>query len=178
MTSSDKEALVGSGFNLNGLDVTQCKVTDVDPQEGASLRDLILGLALVDVSDALVAGVQRVERVQVVDDRTKDKRRVDSRDGEVGLLLLDKVPRGLLGECLASTVSCRRVLESLFMGDGVPVGLGVGVIGPGSLAGVDDGSKAGGNDNTLDRRCTLLDRLQDTSGSDDSGIEKLLKYSQ
>lgn len=177
MASSHEEALVGSGFDLNGLDVTECEVANVNPQESASLGDLILGLALVDVSDALVAGVQRLERVQVVDDGTEDKRRVDGRDGEVGLLLLDEVPRGLLGECLAGTVPSRRALKGFFMGDRVPVGLGVGVARPITLARVDDGGKAGSDDNTLDRWCILLDRLQDTGGSDNSRVKEFLRYS-
>lgn len=67
MASGDEESLVGGSLDLDGLDVTECEVAHVDPQEGASLGNLLLGLALVDVSDTLVAGVQRVERVQVVD---------------------------------------------------------------------------------------------------------------
>jgi hypothetical protein len=47
--------------------VAECNIADINPQEGASLGNLFLGLALVNVSDALVAGVQRVERVEVVD---------------------------------------------------------------------------------------------------------------
>lgn len=92
VASSNEESLVASGFDFDGLDVAESEVADINPQEGTGLRDLLLGLALVDVSDALVAGVQRVERVQVVDDRTEDKRRVHGRDGEVRLLLLKEVP--------------------------------------------------------------------------------------
>jgi hypothetical protein len=158
--------------------VRECKVADIDPQESTSLGNLFLGLALVDVSDALVAGVQGVERVQVVNDGTEHKRGVDGRDGEIRLLLLDKVPRGLLGECLASTVTCSRVLKSLFLSDGVPVGLGVLVARPVALAGVDDRGKTGCDDDTLDRWCTLLDRVQNTGGSDNSRVEKFLLLSQ
>lgn len=82
--------------------------------------------------------------------RAKDEGRVHGGNGEVGLLLLEEVPRGLLGECLAGTVSVGRVLNSLLLCDRVPVGLSVGMVGPISLAGVDDGGKAGGDDNTLD----------------------------
>lgn len=86
-------------------------VADVNPQEDARRgQAVVLELALDHVPDALVRGVERVERVEVVHDRTEDQGRIDGGDLEVGLFRLDEVPRCLFGFGLASSVGDRRVL--------------------------------------------------------------------
>jgi len=62
----DEKPLVGCSIELCSLDVCERQIPDVNPNEGTCLRDLFLGLALVDVTNALVRSVECVERVQVV----------------------------------------------------------------------------------------------------------------
>lgn len=44
----------------------------------------------------------------------------------------------------------------------------------GALGTIYDGRKARGDNNTLDRRCALLNRLQDSGSSDEGGVKKFL----
>jgi hypothetical protein len=86
-------------------------------------RDLVLELALHSIADALVRCVQVVEAVERVDDGPEYHRGIDGGDGEVGLLLLEKLPGCLLGEGLTCSVAEHGVLGRLLGGNGVPVGL-------------------------------------------------------
>jgi hypothetical protein len=52
--------------------VRKSHVADVDPEVGSRLGDLLLALALDQVTDSLVGGVERIERVEVVDDWAQD----------------------------------------------------------------------------------------------------------
>jgi len=72
VASRDEEALAGCLGELDGLHVRKSHVADVDPEVGSRLGDLLLALALDQVTDSLVGGVERIERVEVVDDWAQD----------------------------------------------------------------------------------------------------------
>lgn len=172
----DEEALVGRSLLLDGVNVGEREVAHINPQEGAGLWDLILGLALHDVANTLVRGVERVKRVEVVDNRAEDERRAHGREREVWLLLLDEVPGGALGKGLAGAVAVGWVLWCLLFGDRVPVSLGVGVAGTRSLATIDNRGERRCDDDMLNARCGFLDALQDSGGANDGWVEKLLLH--
>lgn len=138
VASGDEEALVGSPLLLNSRHMALGEVAHVDPDENSRLGDLVLGLALDQIAHTLVGGVESVQAVEVVHDGAQDERWAHGGDAEVGLLLLDEVPGGALGECLAGAVAIGRVLDCLLRCDGVPVFLAVHVAGPGALEGVED----------------------------------------
>ena len=125
------------------------QVPDVDPEVHAAWRESFLLLALHDVSDALVGGVEGVEGVEVVDYGAEDEGwtaldglsvgtlegrmlRVNPyrRKREVGLLLFYKVPCSSLGKSFACSIPVRRVLERLFLCYRIPVFFRVGVLRP------------------------------------------------
>lgn len=170
----DEEALVSSLGHLDSLDVCQGKVADVDPQEDASLGDLILKLAKHGITDALVGSVEGVQRVQIVHDGTEDQRRIHSSDCEVWLLLLHKLPSSTLSKRLAGSVTIGGVLESLLVCQGRPISLGVGVLGPKPLTSVDHGSEGGCYNHTLNGGRAGLDGLENTGCTNDCGIQELL----
>ena len=60
------------------------------------------------------------------------------------------------------------------MGDWVPVRLGVSVVGSVALVGVNNGRKAGGDDDSLDAGSILLDRLEDSGCSNVRWVEEFL----
>ena len=52
-----EEPLAGGGGHLDSLDVGEGEITNVDPDEGSRVGDLLFGFALEDVACALVGGV-------------------------------------------------------------------------------------------------------------------------
>jgi hypothetical protein len=171
----DEEALAGGLLALlDSRNMAGREVAHVDPEVSACRRDFVLRLSEHDVPDALVGSVEAVERVEVVDDRTQDEGRAHGGDGEVGLLLLDKVPGGALGEGLAGAVAVGRVLDGLLGGERVPVAFGVGVVGPVALERVDDAGEGGGDYDALDRGGGIFDGSQDAGCADYGWVEEFL----
>jgi hypothetical protein len=109
-----------------------------------------------------------------VHDGTQDEGRTHGGDGEVRLLLLDKVPGGALGEGLAGAVAVGWVLDRLLRGERVPVAFGVGVVWPVSLERVDDAGEGGGDDDALDRGSGFFDGSQDAGCADYGWVEEFL----
>jgi hypothetical protein len=171
----DEEALVGRSLALfDGRDVAGREVAYVDPEVGAGGGDFVFGFAEHDVADALVGGVEAVERVQVVHDGTQDEGGTHGGDGEVGLLLLDEFPSGALGEGLAGAVAVGRVLDGLLGGERVPVAFGVGVVGPVPFERVDDAGEGGGDYDALDRGGGFCDGFEDAGCADYGWVEEFL----
>lgn len=134
----DEETLASRLRNLDGIDVRLSKVSHVRPYVWSTGWKLVFRFALDHVSYPLIRCVERVERVQVVDDRPKDKRWAEGRDGEVWLLLLDKLPRNLFRQSFARTVGSRMVFMYFLNGYRVPNLFVVKLL---VALGVDDGSK-------------------------------------
>ena len=100
ITVGDKESLVTGFRHFDGFNVSQGNVADIDVEEGARRRQLVLGVALDEVLEPLVGCVDSVEGVQVMHDRTEDKGRVNCGDVEVGIFVFNKVPCGPFREGL------------------------------------------------------------------------------
>lgn len=134
----------------------------------------LLGATVHESVDVDCAGVEVLD-VGVVLDGAVDHGWADGRYGEVGLLLLDKVPAGLLGEHLGRAVGDgARASHGLLVRHGVPVGLGVGVAGAVPLAWVYDGGEGGGDDDALHLGGIGGNGLKDARGALDGGVEKVL----
>lgn len=99
-TGGDKEPLPTCLGDFDSTNMRKCHITNIHIKEYSCRRNLLFKLALNDVSHALVGGVDSFKRIQIVNNGTKDERRVDCGDVKVGLLLLDKVPSSLLSEGL------------------------------------------------------------------------------
>lgn len=168
--SSHEESLPTSFCHLDGLDVGQGDITDIDIEVAVSSGWLVLGGALGEVPESLVRGVDGVQGVQVAHNRAEDKRRVDRGNVEIGLFLFNKFPRSLLRKSLAASVDYRGI-QGFFPGDWVPVLLTVGWR---VLLGIDNRSKRGCDDDSLHRRCMGFDSLEDARGSLDGGIQEVL----
>ncbi len=82
--------------------------------------------------------------------RPQHERRTHRREGERRLLRLHEVPRRFLRKGLGGAVAVCRVFDGFFFGDGVPVGFGVCVFGPGAFVSVDNGGEGRGYDDSLD----------------------------
>lgn len=100
VTGSHEESLSTGLWHFDGLDVSQGNITDVDVEEGACWRQLVLEVTLNEVLHALVGCVNGFERVEVMHNRSEDKGRVDRGDVEVGLFVFNKVPSSLFCEGL------------------------------------------------------------------------------
>lgn len=99
----------------------ESKVSNIDPNVGSGVGDLVLAFALNEITYALVGGIDRLERIEMVDYGPKDHRGVDGRDGEVWLLVLLEFPCRPLSKCLAR---CSRLLdkeEQSKLGTGIPL---------------------------------------------------------
>lgn len=150
-------------------------VTDVDPERhGALGRDGLAPLALEQVDGALVGSVDAVEAGEVVDDGADDQGRVNGDEVEAGLLLLDKVPGGLLGELLGDAVGGRGGAVDVGGGVRVPAVLGEGVVRVGEVGLVDDGGEGGGYDDAADLGRRLLEGLEDAGCAVDGGVKEFL----
>jgi hypothetical protein len=149
-------------------------ITNIDPGQEGSVRNGLAGSVHQPVYISS-RGVQSIKTSRVLKG-TVDHGGTDSGNGEVGLALLNEVPGGLLGERLGGTVGGGSALNlnSLIVGNGVPVGLGVGVSGAETLGKVDHGGEGGGNNDTLDGGVVGNDGLEDTDGSLDGGVEEVL----
>jgi len=108
VASRYEESLAACVRDFNSLDVRECYIADIDPEENAGRGNLILHPTLNNVHHPLVRGIDGLEGVQVVNYGTKHQRRIDSSDIEVWLLLLNKVPGGLLGKGLAGDIGQSR----------------------------------------------------------------------
>lgn len=117
----NKEPLARRLGQLNSLDMRQRHIPHINPQIHTAGRDFLLILPRDEFLDILITRVQRVQAVQIMYDRAQDERGIDRADREIGLLLLDELPRRLLCECLGSSVTIRGVLERLGLRDRVPV---------------------------------------------------------
>ena len=73
MAGRQEEALVRRIGLLGGEHVCESQVAHVDPEEDAAGRERVLLLALDDVADALVGGVEGFEGGEVVDDGAEDE---------------------------------------------------------------------------------------------------------
>lgn len=100
LASDDEEPLATSLCDLNGSDMSKGNIADVYPEECTGGRQLFLGLALDQISHTSVGSVHRIERVEVMNDRSKYQGRVDRRQIEVGLFLLNELPSSLLRKSL------------------------------------------------------------------------------
>jgi len=106
--------------------------------------------------------------------RPQHKRRAHCRKTEPGLLLLDKVPGGALGEGLGGAVAVCGVLDCLGGGDGVPVRFAVDVAWAVALEAVDDGGEGGGDDDAGDGGGGFLDGGEDAGCADYGWVEEFL----
>lgn len=71
-------------------------------------------------------------------------------------------------------VAVGRVLQRLLVRQRIPVVLGVSVVRPSALVGIQNSSERRSNDNLLDTGSALLDRLQNASRTNDGGVKQLL----
>ncbi len=109
-----------------------------------------------------------------MDRRTIDHGRANGRDVKVGPLVPHEIEGGFLGEGLAGAVGGRAVRRfGLVVRDGVPVGFGVGVSGPGALFHVQDSGEGRGYDNAFDGRVVLVNGFEDLGRAVDGGVEEV-----
>lgn len=73
-----EEALSGGRGHLDGLDVRESQVPNIDPYVSSSVRYFFLAFALDEVACPLVRGIQAIERVEVMDDGPDDEGRIDA----------------------------------------------------------------------------------------------------
>jgi hypothetical protein len=139
VTRGRKEALVGGFWFFESRHVGLCNVAYIDPKMYTTCWDLVFKLALCRIQNSLVRRVHIFKAIQsmylmhMLDDtlqcrgssrtynRSKNHRWVDGGEAEVRLLLLNKVPRGLLSKCFTGPVAHHGVLGCLFRGNRVPV---------------------------------------------------------
>lgn len=159
--------------HLDGLDMGARQIAHVDPEEGSRVGELVFAASLQEIADALVGGVERVQRVEIVHDGAQDQRWVDGGHGEIGPFPLDEVPRGFFGKGLGGAVAVGWVLGGVFEGDGVPVCFGVGVLGPVSLEGVDDGGEGGRYHDPFYGGAVFFDGVQDGGCALDGGVQEV-----
>ncbi|EPE07686.1 origin recognition complex subunit 6 [Ophiostoma piceae UAMH 11346] len=165
------------GLLQTSQDVRLGNVTHVHPDQGdARLGDLgvLLPHARQRMDNALVARVDARQALQVVRNRAQHGRRVDRGQVKVGLLVLDKVPCGLLGQRLAGAVAGARVLLGVLDRHRVPRLLSVQGARLLPVVIIEDGGKRRRDDDAADLRGILLDALEDARGANDGRVDEVL----
>ena len=112
----DEEPLSSRICHLDGLDVGQGYIPHVDIQVAVGAGLLVLDVALHKVLGSFARGVDGVQGVQVVHDRTDNQRRADCGNVKVGLFLFDKLPSRFFCERL-NFISYAFFFSPVFMMD-------------------------------------------------------------
>lgn len=172
--SKHEKALTAGLGLLHGLYVGEGDIAHVDPEMHATGRDLVAHLALHHIHETRVGRVDGLQRVEVVDDGAEDERRADGGEIEVGLLVLDKVPAGPLGQCLGHAVRRRLTfLESVLVSARVPVGFAEHLLGILQARIREDGGEGAGDDHALDTGGILFDGFEDRGCAKDGRVKQL-----
>lgn len=98
--TGDEETFPTGISHLDGLDVGQGHIPHINIQVAVETGLLVFEVTLHIVLGPLVGGVDCVQGVEVVHDRTEDERGAYRGDIKVGLFFLDKIPCSFFRECL------------------------------------------------------------------------------
>lgn len=159
---------------VHGQDVRLGDIPHVDPEGHWALRgDLVLPPTAEQGYDALVGGVDAVQGGEVVDHGAEDQRGTDGDEIEAGLLLFYKVPGGPLSERLAHAVRRRLGAVDIFQLGGVPALLGEGVVRVEEVLLIQHAGEGARDNDPPDAGRGLLERLEDTRGADNGGVDQL-----
>ena len=124
-------------------------VADVNPEnQGIRVDEGVRGLlAMQKIVDNLTGSVNLVNAVNLLQHGTVDQSRINGGTSEIGLFLLDKIPKGLLSKLLGSTVRGCEIGGGLLPSKVRPGGLVVNKSGVILLVNVDDRSIRRSDDN-------------------------------